>query len=333
MANSSLIVAPETGGWGVVPTTGWRELEVLSDGHKTRTADSTYRGIRSGTGAPTSRNRRRYVEGGDGTIEVGGFSNGLGILNATVFETSSSVVHPDGEDAHVQTFRWGIGAAPTSKSVAVELRRLRKGTTTLDAYTHSGGRAVQMEVTCDVDGNLGFKYVMDYKNVVRQPSLPARTIAEVEPDVVYNWRDATITIAGEPVCIKSFGLTLPTGIDVDDKCMIRDDNRHVPTRKGTPAPTGTMQWDYGSPEFYDAFINAEELALEATWLGPVAIEGEDEDAIFPGLTISLGAICFSGDSPEISIEEATKQALPFDILDNETDYVVEMVNVTSDAAL
>lgn len=333
MANSSLIVAPETDGWGVVPTTGWRELEVLSDGHTTRIGDAKYNGIRSGTGAPTSRNRRRFVDGGDGTIEIGGFSNGLGILNATVFETSDSVVHPDGTDAHVQTFRWGIGSAPTSKSVAVELRRLRKGTSTLDAYTHSGGRAVQMEVAQDVDGNLAFKYVMDYKDVVRQPVLPARTIAEVEPDVVYNWRDATITIGGVPVCIKSFGLTLPTGIDVDDKCMIRDDNRHVPTRKGTPAPTGTISWDYGSPEFYDAFINAEELPLEATWVGPVAIEGEDEEAIFPGLTISLGAICYSAGDPSISIDEATKQELPFEILDNETDAVVELVNVTSDTAL
>lgn len=327
MANSSLIVAPQAT-WGTAATTGWREYEVDSDGHKTRTKPRDYKGIRSATGAKTTRNYRQVVEGGDGVISLPAFSNGLGILFATMFDSAASALHPSGTLAHDQTFLWGPAGPPATKNITTVVRRERSDNTTVDDFKYEGGRGVQLELTQDVDGNLMFKFTYDYRSVTRA-NLSSPSITQVDADLIYGWDDATITVDGDDSCFKSFGLTLPTGIDVDDKCIKRGDTRHIPMRKGTPEPSGTANGKYGNPDMFDAFISGVPLPLAAHWQGPVAIEG----STFPSLDINLGAIRFTGEDPEISIDEATMQNLPFEILDNEDDPVVEIKFTTSDAAL
>jgi len=327
MANSSVIVAAQSV-WDTPATTGWREIEVSSDGHKTRAKPMDYKGIRSATGAKTARNWRQVIEGGDGTIEVPGFSNGLGILLAPFFDTAVSALHSGGTLAHDQTFTWGPEGPPANKNITTVVRREQRTAGTLDDYKYPGGRGVQLDVTQDVDANLLFKLVYDYRKPIRA-NLSSPSITQVEADLIYNWADATIELDGSAACVDSFNLSLPTGIDVGDKCIKQGDNRHTPMRKGTPEPTGTLKWKYDDPGYYDAFISGEPMPLTATWVGPVAIES----STYPSLTISLGAIRFTGEDPEISVDEATMQNLPFEILDNEEDPVVQFVFVTSDAAL
>lgn len=326
MANSSLIVAPQST-WGTAATSGWRELEVASDGHKTRSKPMDYKGIRSSTGAKTVNNFRQVIEGGDGVIDIPGFSNGLGILFACFFDTAASAVHSGGTDAYDQTFTWGPDGPPANRNITTVVRRERRGGT-VDDYRYPSGRGVQLELTQDIDGNLLWKFTFDYDKPVRS-NLSSPSITQVAADLIYNWADATISLDGDTECIESFGLTLPTGVDVADKCIKRGANRHVPMRKGTPEPTGTLTWKYNDPVYYDAFVSGEPMPLTASWQGPVPIEG----STYPSLTISLGAIRFTGEDPEISVDNPVMQNLPFEILDNEEDPVVEMVIVTSDTAL
>lgn len=326
MANSSVIVAAQSV-WATPATSGWREIEVSEDGHKTRTKPLDYKGIRSATGAKTVRNYRQVIEGGDGTISVPGFSNGLGILLAPFFDSAASTLHSGGTLAHDQTFLWGADGPPAAANICTVARRERRSGT-LDDYKYPGGRGVTLELTQDIDANLLFKLTYDYREPIRA-NLSSPSITQVEADLIYNWADATITLDGTAECVESFNLTLPTGIDVEDKCIKRGDTRHTPLRKGTPEPTGTLNWKYNDPKYYDAFISGEPMPLVANWQGPVAIES----TTFPSLTISLGAIRFTGEDPEISVDNPTMQNLPFEILDNEDDPVVEMVFVTSDSAL
>lgn len=326
MANSSIIVAAQSD-WSTPATSGWREIEVSADGHKTRSKPMDYKGIRSNTGAKSARNFRQVIEGGDGTIEVPGFSNGLGILFAPFFDSATSVVVDGGTDAYEQTYLWGADGPPASANICTVARRERRSGS-IDDYKYPGGRGVTLELTQDVDANLLWNMTYDYRNPVRA-NLVAPSITQVSADLIYNWADATIELDGGAECVESFNLTLPTNNDVEDKCIKRGDTRHIPKRKGTPEPSGSLSWKYNDPKYYDAFISGEPMPLTASWQGPVAIEG----STYPSLTISLGAIRFTGEDPEISVDDPVMQNLPFEILDNETDPVVEMVIVTSDTAL
>ena len=331
MSNGYALFAKENT-WGTAPGSGYRELEVNTDGHKTSREVLTHRGLRSAGSAPRASGRRGQKLKGTGTIEVPGFSNGLGILMRAAASTAASAVHSGGTLAYDQTYTWtGVGV-PAGRSVTTELYRDREDGT-FDAYTYTGGRCTQLEIGQDLAGLLAFKFGMDYKTVVRQNSLPSRSPVEVTPDLIYGWEDAQIRLiavgGGSPVakCVESFNLTIPNELDVDNWCLNRGTTRHQPTRKGLPAPTGALKMKYQEPTFYDAFVAGTQFELVADWIGSTAIE----DTTFPSLTISLACIEFSGDDPEVTVDEYTMQDLPFVVLDNETDPAVSVEFVTSDA--
>lgn len=326
MTNSSLIVAPESAGWGVTPLEP-REIEATADGHKTRTKPITYRGLRSAAGSSASRgvSFRQVVEGGDGTIETGVFSNGLSPLFTTMCDSVTTGVHSGGTLAYDHVFTWGPTGPPSGKSITTYLKR-EKVAGTFDWYKYTGGRGVSLELGVGIDEVLSAKFAYDYKTAAH---IAAPSISPTIPDplTLFNWTDATVTIGGDASCLESFNLTLPTGVDVENKCIKAGDTRHEPMRKMVPELTGSANWKYADSTFFDAFITGEELALTAVFEDTsVNIEGSTH----PKLTIAIGAIRFTGEDPEVSVDEATMQALPFEIVDNGTDDVVKITLVTSD---
>lgn len=326
MTNSALIVAPESGGWGVTPLEP-REIEATADGHKTRTKPITYRGLRSSAGSSASRgtNFRQVVEGGDGTIETGIFSNGLSPLFTTMCDSVSVGVHAGGTLAYDHVFTWGPAGPPSGKSITTYLKR-EKTNGNFDWYRYTGGRGVSLELGVGIDEVLSGKFEFDYKTAARiaDPSISPTTIDALS---LFNWTDATVTIDGDASCLESFSLTLPTGVDVENKCVKAGDTRHQPMRKMVPELTGSANWKYASSDYFDAFISGAELPVTAVFEDTsVVIEGSTH----PKLTIAIGAIRFTGEDPEVAVDEATKQNLPFEIVDNGTDDVVKITLITSD---
>lgn len=331
MSNGYLLFASETT-WGTVPASGWRALEASSDSHKSSQEILQHKGLRAGRAAPSVAGRRIVKQKGTGTIEVPGFSNGLGILFRAAASTASSALHPAGTLAYDQTYTWSDVGVPEDRSITTEVYRDRRSGT-FDAFTYAGGRVVSLEIGQTLDALLNFKFNMDYKTAAVQGSLPTRTPTEVDADFVYAWPDATITLdpegAGAAVdeCVASFDLTIPNEMDVDDWCLKQGTTRHQPTRMATPAPTGNLSWKYQSPTYYSAFVAGTIFSLTAAWEGSTVIEG----STYPSLTITIPAIAFSGDDPEIQPDGPTMQSMPFEVLDNGTDPAVTIEFVTSDA--
>lgn len=331
MSNGYPLFASETT-WGTVPASGWRSLEASSDGHKTSQEYLQHKGLRAGRAAPSVSGRRIVKQKGTGTIEVPGFSNGLGIFFRAAASTATSGVHSGGTLAYDQVYTWTDAGIPENRSISTEFYRDQRDGD-FDAYTYSGGRCVSLEIGQTLDALLNFKFNMDYKAVLRQTSLPTRTPTEVAADLIYAWPDATITLtpdggSGVDECVSSFTLTIPNELDVDDWCLKAGTTRHQPTRMGTPAPTGEIMWKYEDPTYYDAFVAGDIFNVSASWVGGTVIE----DTTYPSLTIDLGAIAFTGDDPEITPDAATTQSMPFEVLDNGTDPAVSITFVTSDAA-
>lgn len=330
MSNGYLLFSSEST-WGTVPGSGWRSIEASSDGHKTAQEYLQHKGLRAGRAAPSVDGRRIVKQKGTGTIEVPGFSNGLGILFRAAASTAASAVHSGGTDAYDQVYTWTDVGVPENRSITTEVYRDRRSGT-FDAYTYYGGRVVSLEIGQTLDALLNFKFNMDYKGVTRQSVLPTRTPTEVTAVLVYAWPDATISfdpVGGDPAveeCVASFNLTIPNELDVDDWCLKQGTSRHQPTRKAAPSPTGEITWKYQDPTYYDAFVAGEIFSLTATWEGTTAIEG----STMPSLTIEVPAVAFTGDDPEITVDNPTMQSMPFEVLDNGTDPAVTITIVTSD---
>lgn len=330
MSNGYLLFASETT-WGTTPASGWRSLEATSDGHKTSQEYLQHKGLRAGRAAPSVDGRRIVKQRGTGTIEVPGFANGLGILFRTAASTAASAVHTLGTLAYDQIYTFTDVGAPEDRSVSTEVYRDRRSGT-FDAYTYAGGRCVSLGIGQTLDNLLSFKFDMDYKSATLQGSLPTRTPTEVVPDLVYAWPDATITLTpdgGSPTdeCVASFDLTVPTMMDVDDWCLQKGTTRHQPTRTGAPSPTGSLSWKYQTTDYYEAFVAGTIYSLTAKWEGDDVIELTTK----PSLTITIPAIAYTGDDPEITVDNPTMQTMPFEVLDNGTDPALTITVVTSDS--
>lgn len=330
MSNSYAILAKETT-YATTPATGWRGLEINADAIKSSREVLTHKGLAAARGAQRASGRRFVKKKGAGPIALPGFSNGLGILLRTAASTSASAVHSGGTLAYDQTYTWTEAGPPTGRSVSAEVRRERYSGT-FDAYTYAGGRCTSVGLSQDVSGLLQFTFDMDFQTATRQASVPSRTIADVEPDLIYAWEDATITLGAvgdtqTAECIQSFNLTLPTGLNTESYCLNKGTSRHEPKRETVPDPTGTLNWEYQHPDFYDAFMAGTQFQLVATWEGDTAIENTTK----PSLTITLACIEFSGEDPEGMVDGPSMQNVPFTVLDNGTDPVAEIVFVTSDA--
>lgn len=329
MSNGYAIIANEAT-YDTAPAAGWREVGISGDAHQSRQDVITPNLIRRNASAPRVSDQRVINKGATGTLSTLGFSNGLGLLLAAAAGTSSSGVVSGGTLAYEQIYEFDE-VSPT-RSISTEFYRDRRSGT-LDAFTYTGGKVTQTQFTQDLQGHLAIVFGMDYASVERQSSDPARTPTIVTPDFTYAWPDALISIgpAGDTLvdeCVSSFDLTLPTNLDVEDWCLRRGTGRHEPTRQGTPAPSGTINWRYQDPTYFDAFLAGEVFELTANWLAPEAIE----DTTFPELTIAIAALRFTGEDPQIAADGPTTQNLPFVVLDNGTDPAATVTVITSDTA-
>jgi len=329
VSNGYVLVATESV-YDTAPASGYRELPVTADGHKTRQDVLSTPTIRPAASAPSMLDMTLINKGATGSLSTLGYANGLGILLRAAATTAASEELVPGGDAYEQVFTWGAGGPPIGRSLTTEIYRDRRNGT-LDAFTYTGGKVTELQVTQSNDGHLALVFGMDYAKATLTTPTPSRTPTAIVPDWTYSWRDAQITLTpdgGSPAteCVDSFGLTLGNALDVEEWCIKRGTGRHEPTRSQTPEPTGTINWRYQSPTYYSAFVAGTVFSLEADWQGPVAIEG----STYPSLTIEIPAIRFTGEDPELQVSGSTMQNLPFAVLDNGTDPACTITYVTSD---
>lgn len=328
------IFAPEAT-YGVAPSSGWRQLEVSSDGHQSRQDNLQHRGIRPAAGAPSLSGRRVVDRGGEGTIEIPAFSNGLGPFFRSAASQSSVALLGGHSSVYEHIFELGDTAAPPNTSFTTEFTRERRDGTA-DWWRYAGGHATQIEVTQDAQGLLMFRFAVDYLSAERLAVDPSRSATPVDPDIIFAWADALISLtplegsgSAETECLSTFGLTLPLGVDTEDYCLRKGTTKHEPTRSGVPAPTGTATWRYQHPRYYDAFRSGAPFSLTALWE-----EGPDlEGGTTPGLLIEVPCIVFSGEDPQVSPDDPTTQNLPFEVLSDDVNPPATFTFITSDTAI
>jgi hypothetical protein len=198
----------------------------------------------------------------------------------------------------------------------------------LDEWLHPGGRATQLDIGADVDGNLAFKFAMNTKPPVLTAFGVDRTVVEVDPDILFAWSDGTVTIGGDDLFPSSVSFSLPTGINTENKGINRSGPRRNPMRSGTrPALTGSFKELYDNPTAYQDWVAGTVKTLVCNFQGPVPIE----DTTYPSITITAD-VRYTGDDPQFNIGNPAEQTSPFEIIVN-GDHPLTIVVVTTDSAL
>lgn len=331
MSNSSFRISSESA-WGTVLTSGWRSIEASDDGWETEQDRKSYRGLSAARGAPSSRRRRTAKQKSSGPLKVPAMSNGLGIVLRTAASTAASALHSGGTLAYDETFTWTADGTPLNRSLTIE-KIVDRYDGTFDQIQHPGARCTGFKMSQAIDDWLRYEFAFDAKLTAASDAVTSRTVTAVDPELIFGWQDlTTLTLTpsgGSPtaIAVDAFEVDLPAEFDTEK--WVLGGSRLQPKRKGQPQPTGKFSMDLQTIDWFTGYQAGTQYALSAVWTGPTAIE----DTTYPTLTLTIPVLEFTGSEPQASVDDNTKQDMPFVILDNGTDPVVSLVQVTSDAAL
>lgn len=218
MGNGTILTGYEGGTWGAAPSS-WFDIEAGSGSDfKNQFETLQWRGMRQAGGAPRASGRRHHKEYSTGTLNFPFYSNGLSHLLRCAATTASSGVHSGGTNAYDQVYEFGNGPALDVSFTAEKWVDTYDGT--YDVFTYPGQRVTQLELGQGTDGFLMVTLTSNGLPVVRQGANPSRSATQVDPDTIFMWEDATITITpsgGSAVVLdgNSLNLALPVDMLVD----------------------------------------------------------------------------------------------------------------------
>lgn len=332
MAGKNYLAVAEEAIFGTAPSSGWAGVEVTDLGSHTPIV-TTFQPetMRKGQQGRTVAGRRTSARGGTGTAKPVLATRGMLPFLAATFGTPVSTELVSGVYQHVYT----TSSALSPVSLAVQIgREFKGGGQDLDTFT--GGQVSEARFTQGLsatssgtssEGGAMAEFDLNYAGF-----LPLT--AEVNP--VYpdgasftggDWT-AKLGPAGGVLsdeCLNEFGLTIPTGADFEDRCI--QNFRDKAGRGALPAPSMQLGWSYKDRTYYNAWIAGTIFSFEAEYkIVAINLGG----GYSPSVKIEVPAIAFSGETPQESATETTKQALPADVLWDEDAPMVTVTVVTDE---
>jgi hypothetical protein len=325
------------GTYGVAPASGWIDYGLNdTDGHKAMQETYKRNVLRPHTAAPRLADRRIVDLGGEGTLKWDASTNGTGKFLAASASTATSAVVDGGTDAYLQSFAWTAVGPPANRSLASLVARSHEDGSTYDFWDFLGGRVRSTKIAITTTGMIVVEQDVRYKSATLLGADPERTYTTINPEYLWSWPEFRIGLTpkagGATVyeAVKSFDLTIPNELDDDNRRIKRTDSIGMPKRKGTPAPSGTLNFNYEKSLYWEAFRSGDAFVVSVDGVAPVAVEG----STFPSLSIELGTIVFEeSNDPEAKPQDYTDQQAPFVVLDDDSgDPVITWDQVTSDTA-
>ncbi|GGM78444.1 hypothetical protein GCM10012275_56330 [Longimycelium tulufanense] len=312
------------------PATPTRGYEGKADSWKRQTEYQESQGFRPGMHTLRSDRRRPMHKGGEGEIELDLLTSGAGLLLASVFTTVTSkpLVPEEGKDPVATEFTFATDVRESPKALTVQVLRPRASGGTV-AFTHTGVVAKEFTLSQEVDQNLTFKAGFDFQDVLL--TQPAGTPAYPAEAVPFAWSECQIALTGVTTtefAPSKFELNGDLGLKTDRYRLANGGRKTRPFRSQVPAYEGSLAVDFEDVALYEAYIKGSLLGLTATWIGALIAPG-----IHHLVKVELPTIQFSGESPEMSLDDLTQQPLPFKVLDaGDGTPAVRLTYVTTDTA-
>lgn len=279
-------------------------------------------GFRGGMQAQMSTRSVPVNMGGEGAIEVDVTPGGFGLLFQSMLGTTTGPV-VNTSPAYKSTFT-SSADGPTD-SWTIQVQRVDVGGT-VRSFTHLGSIMTGWSLSHEVGGLLGAKFNFDFQDV--STSTAAGTPTYPTSTLPYSWTQAAATWNGSAIDLNSWSLDADLGFKTDRRFLRGNELKKQPVRAKVPTFEGSAAMEFEGLTQYAAFVAGTVAPMVVTWTG-ATITG----AVAYQLKVTLAAVQFQGDSPEVSLEDTPKQALPFKVLYDGTNPAVKIEYVNIDTAL
>ncbi len=309
------------------PVATSRSYEALADGHKRPPMHLVSEGMRIGAQATESDRSRIVNMGAEGPIEVDVHNKGLGLLLQVLMGPPVITTPGGGVNSRLHTYA-STSDAP-NESLTVKLGRPPVSPAAVQPFTYHGGVptkwSLSQEVGDGASGLLKLKLEMDYEDedtttALDAPAYPTTTTP-------YGWPDLALTVAGAPVDIMKFGFEADANVRTDRRFCRGSSLKKMPKRQGRPTYTGQLDAEFEDLVQYDRFRSGAVVPIVASWTGAI-IEG----AIPFLLRVTLQACQYTGETPQVSLDDMPQQPLPFKVLWDRTNPAVKVEYQTTDLA-
>lgn len=324
ITSHAIVVGRETVAYGTKATTLTRGYEGKADSWKKTIDFQESVGLRAGQQAVRTDRHRGMDMGGEGSLEVDVLTSGFGMLLNSMLPTTSVVPVQIGATPAYKTTVTTSDNPPT-ESFSVQVQRQDTGGT-VRSFTHLGAICTGWTLAQSVSDVLTATVNFDFQTV--NTSDPKATPA-YPVGTPFDWTMTTVTLGGSPICVNEFSLEADMGLNTDRRCLNGTGLKKEPIRGGLPSYTGNMTAEFQNMDAYNAFVAGTVQQLVVEWKGAeIGTSGE-----YPMVTITIPAVKFTGESPEVSVDDLPSQPMPFTCLYNGTDPVIKIEYISEDTAL
>ena len=311
MANQRYVGVGQESVWGTA-VAATKSFEDTADDWEAQTSPVMIeQTTRSAQQAALAHNYAQVVKGASGSINMGLYDNGVGLLHTNLWGTSTS---PSPVDL-TTTGRYGRNyrSSPEGPLTSLTIRRGRIvaatnwASETVEEWAYNGCRAATAELTVSTDNPWMFNIGFDAREGQRGGSAVAQTYHTVAQEF-FHWAHTKIQIAAYNASgvlqafedfdeFDSFTFNADFGLKVDDHPLSGSANKIFQRREGLPAYTGSLSGGRYSSDVQtavvDRFRNGEVCALRA-----VAQKNSTTAADANIFQLTLGRVRFTGSDPQ-----------------------------------
>ena len=270
-------------------------------------ADTT----RSAQQAALAHNYAQVVKGAQGSIVIGNYDNGMGLLWSNLLGAATT---PTAVPS-TTTGRYGRNYRSTSEgedsSLTIRRGRIVRSTNweteTVEEWAYAGCRPTNFELAVSTDNPWLVTIGYDARTATRGGAAVAQTYHSVSQEF-FHWAHTKIQIAAYNASgvlqawedfdeFEGFTLTGNFNLKVDDHPMAGSANKIKPLRQGLPEYTGTLSGGKYTTDLQaavvDRFVDGEVCALRA-----VAQKNSTTSTDANIFQVTLGRVRFTGSDPQ-----------------------------------
>lgn len=268
-------------------------------------------GLRAGGVLPRIQRRVVTTTGASGALNIDLASRGIGLLLAHCMGSFPSKVGGG--------FTFTLGD-PSTKSFTAQVG-VPKFDGTIDPKTITGAKVTDWTLAVPNAGLATLSINVDAAGFTRSTGLATPSYSTAGS--VFQFAGAAIKVGGSTVAyVSDFNLTVSNSLKTDRYTIGNAGLKREQIVNGFRAVSGTL-----NAEFIDTTAYAAILADTTSSLQLTLTSGSEV------LDITLPAIKFEGDAPQVGGPETIMQALNFTAFDDGTNQPLTMVYTTADAAL
>lgn len=287
-----------------------------------RTDVVTVRGNHLGTGRFRRSDRRKQViRGARGPIDMIVMNKGFGLWFQHAL--GQNTITGD-QDAKTHTCIPDT-AAKSGKSLTVQVGRPDVGGT-VRPFTFEGGKILEWELRCDLDGALHFVPTLDFETVATGTALASASYPSGMEYFIFS--EAALTLDGSAVSASNFSMRYNDSLNAERRFL--GNVKKEPLAGGIAEVTGAFQCEFEDLTRFNSWVAGDiEGALVVTYELATDI-GETSTPY--SLTVTIPALAYTGEEPNVGGPETVMQNVPFEALYNGSDPIVTLEYVTSDTA-